>query len=166
MRGILEEFWGLPHRSITWMTERAEDVDCTPPPGLKIELVPPGGPSLEDRVVSGEFDGLLTPTLPKPFIAGNPNIKRLFENYRQVELDYWNKTKIFPIMHVTIIREDIVKELRGSRRASRAPSTRPRRWPTRACAIRAWCRSRGSRPTGTSRMKCSGTIRGSTVSAR
>ena len=110
MRGIFEEFWGLPHRSITWMTERAEDIDFKPPPGLKIELVPPGGPSLEDRVVSGEFDALLTPTLPKPFMAGNPNIKRLFENYRQVELDYWNKTKIFPIMHVTIIREDIVKQ--------------------------------------------------------
>lgn len=110
MRGILEEFWGLPHRSVTWMTERAEDIDFTPPPGLKIELVPPGGPSLEDRVVSGEFDGLLTPTLPKPFMAGNPNIRRLFDNYRQIEIDYWNKTKIFPIMHVTIIREDIVKE--------------------------------------------------------
>ena len=110
MRGIFEEFWGLPHRSVTWMTERAEDIDFTPPPGLKIELVPPGGPSLEDRVVSGEFDGLLTPTLPKPFMAGNPNIKRIFDNYQQVELDYWNKTKIFPIMHVTIIREEIVKQ--------------------------------------------------------
>ena len=107
MRGLLEEDFGVPHRSVTWMTERAEDIDFTPPPGLKIELVPPGGPSLEDRVVSGEFDGLLTPTLPKPFMAGNPNIKRLFENYRQVELDYWNKTKIFPIMHVVVVKRDV-----------------------------------------------------------
>jgi 4,5-dihydroxyphthalate decarboxylase len=110
MRGILEQFHGLPHRSITWVTERDEDVPFEPPPGLTIEKLPPGGPSLEDRVVSGEFDGLLTPSLPRPFMAGNPNIKRLFDDYRQVEIDYWKRTGIFPIMHVTIIRQDIVKQ--------------------------------------------------------
>jgi 4,5-dihydroxyphthalate decarboxylase len=88
MRGILEEFWGLPHRSITWVTERDEDIPFEPPPGLRIEKLPPGGPSLEERVVSGELDGLLTPSLPKPFMAGNPNIVRLFKDYRQVEIDY------------------------------------------------------------------------------
>ena len=61
-------------------------------------------------VVTGELDGLLTPSLPKSLMAGNPNIVRLFSDYRAVEMDYWNKTKIFPIMHVTIIRDSIVKE--------------------------------------------------------
>ncbi len=109
MRGILEESWGLPHRSVTWITERDEDVPFEHPPGLKIEKIVPT-PTLEDMVVSGELDGLLTPSLPKPFMAGNPNIKRLFDDYRAVEIDYWRKTKIFPIMHVTIIREEIVKQ--------------------------------------------------------
>ena len=110
MRGILEEFWELPHRSITWVTERDEDIPFEPPPGLKIEKLAPGGPSLEDRVVSGELDGLLTPSLPKPFLACNPSIARLFRDYRAVELDYWKTTQIFPIMHVTIIREDIIRQ--------------------------------------------------------
>jgi 4,5-dihydroxyphthalate decarboxylase len=110
MRGILEQYWELPHQSVTWVTERDEDIPFDPPKGLKIEKLPQGGPSLEDRVVSGELDGLLTPSLPKPFMAGNPNIKRLFDNYRQVEIDYWKSTGIFPIMHVTIIREEIVKQ--------------------------------------------------------
>src|SRR5439155_1756211 len=78
-------------------------------PGLKIEKIKPN-PTLEDMVVSGELDGLLTPSLPKPFMAGNPNIKRLFDDYRTVEIDYWRKTGIFPIMHVTIIREEIIKQ--------------------------------------------------------
>jgi len=110
MRGILEQYWELPHRSTTWVTERDEDIPFDPPPGLKIEKLAPDGPSLEDRVVSGELDGLLTPSLPKPFLAGNPNIVRLFKDARAVEMDYWRKTQIFPIMHVTIIREEIVRE--------------------------------------------------------
>jgi 4,5-dihydroxyphthalate decarboxylase len=109
MRGILEEFYGLPHRSVTWVTERDEDIPFDPPPGLTIERLPAGGPSLEERVISGELDGLLTPTLPKSFLAGNPNIVRLFSDYRAVEMDYWKKNGIFPIMHVTIIREEILK---------------------------------------------------------
>ena len=35
---------------------------------------------------------------------------RLFENYREVEEQYFQKTAIFPIMHTIIIRRDIYKE--------------------------------------------------------
>src|SRR5215470_5331321 len=42
MRGILEEDYGLPHKSITWVVERSEDVAFEPPPDLKIEMIAPG----------------------------------------------------------------------------------------------------------------------------
>ena len=38
MRGILEEHYGLQHRSITWLVDRSEDIAFTPPPGLRIEI--------------------------------------------------------------------------------------------------------------------------------
>jgi len=38
MRGILEEHYGLKHRSITWLVDRSEDIPFTPPPGLRIEI--------------------------------------------------------------------------------------------------------------------------------
>src|SRR5262249_60521913 len=40
MRGILEHDYGVPHKSIEWLSELDEDVDFTPPPGLKITQVP------------------------------------------------------------------------------------------------------------------------------
>ena len=42
LRGILEEHYGVPHRSITWVVDRSEDVPFTAPPGLKIEMIPQG----------------------------------------------------------------------------------------------------------------------------
>ena len=42
LRGILEEQYGVPHQSITWVVDRSEDVEFTPPPGLKIEMIPAG----------------------------------------------------------------------------------------------------------------------------
>src|SRR6516225_2643854 len=50
MRGILEHDYGVPHKSIEWLSELDEDVDFTPPPGLKIRQVP-HDKSLEDMLV-------------------------------------------------------------------------------------------------------------------
>src|SRR6266571_591453 len=47
MRGILEHDYGVPHKSIEWLSELDEDVDFTPPLGLKITQVP-HDKSLED----------------------------------------------------------------------------------------------------------------------
>ena len=40
MRGILEHDYGVPPKSIQWLSELDEDVDFTPPPGLSITQVP------------------------------------------------------------------------------------------------------------------------------
>src|SRR5262249_26031622 len=42
MRGILEEEYGLAHKSVTWVVERSEDVQFKVPPDLRIEMISPG----------------------------------------------------------------------------------------------------------------------------
>jgi 4,5-dihydroxyphthalate decarboxylase len=109
IRGILEEYYGVPHQKMTWFTERAEDVAFTPAPGLKIEMIPPEK-SLDDMLAAGELDAMISPTFPKPFLRGDKRIARLFHNYKEVEIDYFRRTGIFPIMHVTVIRQEILNE--------------------------------------------------------
>jgi 4,5-dihydroxyphthalate decarboxylase len=107
MRGILEEEYALPHRQVTWVVERSEDVPFTPPPGLCIEMIAPGR-ELDVMLAEGDIPAMLSPELPRRFLAGDKRIVRLFPNYKEIELAYFRRTGIFPIMHVTTIKQEIV----------------------------------------------------------
>ena len=108
MRGILEHDYGVPHKSIKWLSELDEDVEFIPPPGLDITQVPQDR-SLEDMLVAGEIDALLSPDLIWPLTAGDPRASRLFPNYKHEEITFYRRTGIFPIMHVVGIQKEIVE---------------------------------------------------------
>ena len=109
IRGILEEDYGVPHDSIHWFTERGEDVDFTPHPGLVVDRIS-SEQSLDAMVLRGEIDGLISPEFPEPFLKGDPRLVRLFQDYKSVERDYFRRTGIFPIMHVTVVKRRIVEK--------------------------------------------------------
>src|SRR5437870_5833238 len=109
MRGILEEDYALPHRQVTWVVERSEDIPFTPPKDLRIEMIAPGK-KLDVMLAEGEISAMLSPELPRLFIAGDKRIVHLFPNYKEIELAYFRKTGIFPIMHVTTIKQEIVEK--------------------------------------------------------
>jgi 4,5-dihydroxyphthalate decarboxylase len=61
-------------------------------------------------LVNGEIEAVLSGAFIKPFLAGDPNVGRLFPDYKQEEQAYYRKTGIFPIMHVLGIRREIVEQ--------------------------------------------------------
>lgn len=107
MRGILEEHYGLKHRSITWLVDRSEDVPFDVPPDLRIEMKT-SSKSLSEMLADGDIPAMISPTLPTPFVEGDKRIARLFSDYKTVEIDYFRQTGIFPIMHVTTVKQEIV----------------------------------------------------------
>ncbi|MCC6777210.1 MAG: ABC transporter substrate-binding protein [Hyphomicrobiales bacterium] len=108
MRGILEHDYGVPHKSMKWLSEIDEDVEFTPPPGLDITQVPEHV-SLEDMLVAGEIDALFSPDLLRPLAAGDPRVGRLFSDYKQEEIAFYRRTGIFPIMHVVGFKQELVE---------------------------------------------------------
>jgi 4,5-dihydroxyphthalate decarboxylase len=107
VRGILEEEYGVRHDDVTWYTERGEDIDFEPHEGLRVVRIPENK-TLDQMLFDAELDALLQPEFPKPFLEGDPRMVRLFPNYKEVELDYFQRTGIFPIMHVTVVKQEIV----------------------------------------------------------
>ena len=50
--------------------------------------------------------------MPSTLHTAPDKVKRLFENYVEVERAYYRKTRIFPIMHVIAMRREVFEENR------------------------------------------------------
>ena len=85
---------------------RIEKVDLKLPKGVEITRI--ADKSLNEMLLSGEIDAALVARAPDAFVKGNPKIRRLFDDFMDVEIDYYKKTGIFPIMHAVAVRRDVL----------------------------------------------------------
>ena len=114
LRGFIQDDYAVRPRDMHWFTgglessERKEKVSLRLPPDIRIENIP-AGKNLSDMLVAGEIDALLTAQVPAPFVKRLPQIKRLFPDPRQAEMEHFRRTGIFPIMHVMVIREEFYR---------------------------------------------------------
>jgi 4,5-dihydroxyphthalate decarboxylase len=109
LRGILEHEYGVPHKSMEWFSELDEDVDFTPPEGLRLTKIPDDA-SIEKMLAEGEIDALLHPDIIAPILAKDPRVGRLFPDPKREEQAYFAKTGIFPIMHVMGLKAEVVDQ--------------------------------------------------------
>lgn len=110
VRGILEDEYGVRHDQITWVTQTPEEVaEWRPPQGLRIQRRPPDK-SLDGMLVAGELDAVIYPSVLPSIANGDPRVRRLFPNHKQVEMEYYARTKLFPIMHTVVVKDSVLKE--------------------------------------------------------
>jgi 4,5-dihydroxyphthalate decarboxylase len=114
VRGLLSDEYGVHASAIRWRTGGLEQPGRKEKFGLtfgdRIEVVPIGGnQALSPMLESGELDAVITARAPSCYRAGNPAVRRLFENHRAAEEAYYRKTLLFPIMHVIGVRRDIAE---------------------------------------------------------
>ena len=114
-RGWLAHDAGVDLTSIDWYqagihnTGRTEYADLSRlPKGLK--LTPTPERCLDEMILAGDIDAVIAAEPPAPFIEGTGEVVRLVEAYREAEEAYWDATRIFPIMHVIVIRRAIVDQ--------------------------------------------------------
>ena len=112
IRGILSDHYGVPVDSVTYFTGgeeepgRSEKIKLDLPPNIKVQSIGPEQ-TLAQMLLDGEIDALYTARMPSSFLHGSGKVKRLFEDYEQVERNYFKETGIFPIMHTVAIRRDV-----------------------------------------------------------
>jgi len=111
LRGLFEHEYGVPPSDIHWVQAgeehpgRKDRVDFEMPAGVTMESRP--DTTLNAMIESGEIDAMMSPRMPTCFLNGSGKVKRLFPDYRQVEMAYFKKTGLFPIMHVIVIKRSI-----------------------------------------------------------
>lgn len=117
IRGILSDEYEVPVDSVLYMTggeeepNRPEKLKLDLPDDIRVERIGPDK-TLAKMLLDGEIDALHTARAPSSFYDGSGRVVRLFENYPAVELDYYRRTGIFPIMHCVVIRREVYEQNR------------------------------------------------------
>jgi 4,5-dihydroxyphthalate decarboxylase len=112
VRGMLEDDHGIAPSDVTWVVPEplpvgsADNIPVMLPADVEIEECATD-PWIDRRLAEGEVDALVTARLPRPFIDGDPRVKRLFEAPREAEANYFRRTGIFPPMHVIVVRREL-----------------------------------------------------------
>lgn len=114
-KGLLQHEYGVTPQDVLWFRGGEEQPGRRPvvpyalPPAIRLEDIPPDR-TLSGMLEEGELDALCAILLPEPFLRGSTRIARLFPDYKEVEVDYYCRTGIFPIMHIVVVHEEVYRE--------------------------------------------------------
>lgn len=109
MRGILQDEYGVPARSLKLRTNQQEQVPgWQPPDWMEIQRLPKGQ-KIEDVLPRGEIDACMLPEITSKHTRNIPGVRRLWPNFREVEKQYYLRTKIFPIRHVVVVKNSVLE---------------------------------------------------------
>ncbi len=112
IRGILQDEYGVDPASCEYWTGgeeepgRDEKLELELPAKFRLKSIGPKQ-TLAQMISDGELDAMHTARTPSTFAARPGTVRRLFEDYVEVEKAYYRKTKIFPIMHTVVVRREL-----------------------------------------------------------
>lgn len=109
IRGILQHEYGVDLSAIQWVEGQINGTGRHGGPGVLplVRDVPIAvnqtGKSLSQLIDEGAIDAILGTSLPESR-RHNPDIVRLFPDFREIEKEYYRRTRHFPIMHCMVVR--------------------------------------------------------------
>ena len=106
VRGLLNQEYQVLADEVHWVVATPVCAGIELPANIRISQID-SGQSLERMLEAGEIDALVSVVMPRSIIAENPLVKRLFPNFREVETEYYRRTKIFPIMHTLVLKTEL-----------------------------------------------------------
>lgn len=114
VRGLLNDEYGLSPQSVEWVTGGLDSVDRSPltkpqlyVDGIDVARLESG--TLLEALRKGSIDALISPRRP-PETAITSGVRRLFPDYLDRELEYFQRTSNFPIMHLVVLRRELAEQ--------------------------------------------------------
>ncbi len=112
-RGILQDHYGVDFRNLRYRTGgtnkagRKERLALDLPPSMDVQPIAEDQ-TLNELMVAGELDAMISPMTPLAYTQSDPFVRRLFADPVAEERDFYRRTGSFPIMHVIGIRKTLL----------------------------------------------------------
>jgi 4,5-dihydroxyphthalate decarboxylase len=112
IRGLLRDEHGVDLSRVHWVQGATNSAESHGNPAAPPLLEPVSieqnrsGRSLSELLERGDIQAIIGSGLPDA-LRTNPDVQRLFPDFHAVELDYYRRTRIFPIMHLVAMRRDV-----------------------------------------------------------
>jgi 4,5-dihydroxyphthalate decarboxylase len=112
-RAILEDDHGVKPADVIWVRGgietpgRPEKIGLDLPKEIRIESAPEGA-TISQLIERGEIDGFMAPR-PPALAGAHPHVGWLFADPTAAAMDYYKRTRIFPIMHLVGVRRSIAE---------------------------------------------------------
>ncbi len=121
MRGMLVDEYGVSAKNSEWYVasmhhwdDHDPDATVVPRDGSIIRMLDNAGKNTSERACQALFDGqvdaLGVTESQLPSLLANGNVRRVFENPREVEATYFRSCKILPIMHVLAVQKRLIDQ--------------------------------------------------------
>ena len=113
-RLILEEDFGIRPSEVTWVRGgyeqpgRIEKLAINLPPDVRLENAPEGT-TISGLLAFGDLDAVIGPRAPSCFEQGHPQVGYLFADPQQTAAEWFQRTRLFPIMHLLGIRRSLAE---------------------------------------------------------
>ena len=114
MRGWMHNDMGVKLQDVHWYQAganapgREEKVELDLPKGVKLPRV--ADKSLSEMLASGEIDCAIIARPPTCFLEGHPDVARLYPDYLGMEEEYYQRTRVWPIMHIICVQKHLIDE--------------------------------------------------------
>jgi 4,5-dihydroxyphthalate decarboxylase len=113
IRGMLQHDFGVDFSGVRWLQGPMNGSGGHPnlpklakPIDISLNQT---GRTISQLLASGELDAVLGALVPDSFGA-SPDVVRLFPDFKAAEMDYYTRTRIFPIMHLVAIKRDVYEK--------------------------------------------------------
>jgi 4,5-dihydroxyphthalate decarboxylase len=113
-RGVLAHEYGVPLEQVRWVQAgvnqpgREEQAPLELPAGL--ELTVERDRSLNEMLIAGDIDAMISAHPPEGYEQADGPLVHLIPDFAERERDWYDRTGIFPIMHIVAMRRDAFDE--------------------------------------------------------
>ena len=108
-KGDLKREYGVDWRKIHWVCFRPEIINVDLGPDVSIEWLPPKK-EIGEMLMSGEIDAFMSPEPRKSMLTQTHRFRRLFPDSQAEELRVFRKHGFFPVMHIVVVKRDLVEK--------------------------------------------------------